>query len=180
MTDWNALENEMGGKYKKFYADGPYEAKCDNIEIKEVGQNGSLIMKFHLMDGEEGSFPTIDHWLTFKEGKDNFRKWHNRCLMMVLGATKDAAQKAVDVCETSGDKDKVTKAYEAAFKKLLAKKPTIKVEVYTDEKGYARAEFMDKSVAFSHGNEKQLEPKEDMATSADETISEADLSGLPF
>lgn len=178
-TDWDALEKEMGGNHKNFYADGEYEAKCVGIEIKEVGQNGSTIMKFALEDGGEGAFPTIDHWLTFKEGKDNWRKWHNRCLMMVLGATKDAAQKAVDVCESKDGKENITKAYEATFKKLLAKKPTVKVEVYTENK-YARAEFKDRSVAMPHGNEKQAEPKGDDVLAGAEDLSNEDDLALPF
>ena len=174
MTNWEELENEMGGKYKNYAEDGPYTVKCDNIEIKEVGQNGSIIMKFGFEETDV-KFPTADHWLTFKEGKDNWRKWHNRCLMIVLGATKDAAQKAVDMCESKDGKEAITKAYETTFKKLLAKKPTVKIEVYT-ENDYARAEFADKSVAFSRGNESTKEKKEDVLAGAEEV----DLGDLPF
>lgn len=177
-TNWEALEKEMGGNHKNFYADGEYEAKCVGIEIKEVGQNGSTVMKFAFDDGGEGQFPTADHWLSWKN--EGWRKWHNRCLMMVLGATKDAAQKAVDVCESKDGKESITKAYETTFKKLLAKKPTVKVEVYTENK-YARSEFLDRSVAMPHGNEKQAEPKsDDVLAGAEEVTDEADLDSLPF
>lgn len=175
MTDWAKLEEEMGGKFKNFAEDGPYTVKCNSIEIKEVGQNGSIIMKFGFEETDV-QFPTADHWLTFKEGKDNWRKWHNRCLMVVLGATKDAAQKAVDVCESKDGKEAITKAYEAAFKKLLAKKPTVKIEVYT-ENNYARAEFADRSVAMSHNSEPAKEEKADVLAGAEEV----DLGdSLPF
>lgn len=178
MTDWTALENEMGGKYKNYAEDGNYDVKCNSIEIKEVGQNGSIVMKFGFEETDV-QFPTADHWLTFKEGKDNWRKWHNRCLMMVLGATKDAAQKAVDVCESKDGKEAITKAYEATYKKLLTKKPTVKIEVYT-ENNYARADFADRSVSFPHGDKKQAEPKEDVLAGAEEVTDEEDLSSLPF
>lgn len=176
-TDWEALEKKMGGNHKNYAADGKYEVKCNSIEIKEVGQNGSLVMKFGFEDTDV-AFPTADHWLSFKN--DSWRKWHNRCLMMVLGATKDAAQKAVDVCESKDGKDNIVKAYEATYKKLLAKKPAVKVEVYT-ENNYARAEFLDRSVAMPHGNEKQAESKDDdVLAGAEEMTDEVDLSGLPF
>ena len=175
-TDWNTLESEMGGNYKNFYADGKYTVKCDGVEIKEVGSNGSIVMKFHFAETDEGQYPTADHWLSFKN--DKWRKWHNRNLMMVLGATKDAAQKAVDVCEGKDGKAAITKAYEATYKKLLAKKPTVEIEVYTEDK-YARAEFTDRSVAMPHGNEKQSEPKGDDILTEGEEVDLSD-DEIPF
>lgn len=175
MTDWAKLGEEMGSKYKNYAEDGKYDVKCNDIEIKEVGQNGSIIMRFKFEDTDV-QFPTADHWLTFKEGKDNWRKWHNRCLMVVLGATAEAAEKAVDVCESKEEKDKIVKAYETTFKKLLAKKPTVKIEVYT-ENDYARAEFVDRSVAMPHNNESTKEKKAEDIISQGE---EVELDSLPF
>ena len=136
-------------------------------------------MKFHFEDTDV-QYPTADHWLSFKN--ENWRKWHNRCLMIVLGASEDAAQKAVDICESKDGKDNIVKAYEATYKKLLAKKPTTKIEVYTDGK-YARAEFVDRSVAMPHGDENK--PKEIVAeyVPIDDPLAgaeEADLAELPF
>lgn len=184
MTDWNALEEEMGGNFKKYYEDGKYTAKCDGVEIKEVGENGSVIMKFHFEDGKDGQYPTADHWLSFKN--ENWRKWHNRCLMMVLGATKDGAQKAVDVCEGKSGKDNIVKAYDSCYKKLLAKKPEVDIEVFTEPnpsngKEYARAEFRDKSVAMPHGEESTKEEKsDDPLAGAVDASDEIDLSDVPF
>lgn len=175
MTDWKALKDEMGGNFKTYAEDGDYKVKCDSIEIKEVGQNGSIIMKFGF-EATDVQFPTADHWLTFKEGKDNWRKWHNRCLMVVLGASEEAAEKAVDVCEGKSGKENIVKAYEQAYKKLVAKKPEVEIEVYT-ENDYARAEFKDRSVAMPHGNEPAKENKgDDVLAGAEEVdLSDADL-----
>lgn len=175
MTDWAKLEEEMGGNYKNYAEDGNYEVKCNDIEIKEVGENGSIIMKFKFEDTDV-AFPSADHWLSFKN--DNWRKYHNRNLMMVLGATKEAAQKAVDVCESKDEKEKIVKAYEQMFKKLLAKKPTVKIEVYT-ENSYARAEFSDRSVAMPHGNEPAKEEKKDDVLAGAEEVDLSDDS-VPF
>ena len=177
MTDWKALKDEMGGNFKTYAEDGDYKVKCDSIEVKEVGQNGSIIMKFGF-EATDVQFPTADHWLTFKEGKDNWRKWHNRCLMVVLGASEEAAEKAVDVCEGKSGKENIVKAYEQAYKKLVAKKPEVEIEVYT-ENDYARAEFKDRSVAMPHGNEPAKENKGDDVLAGAEEVDLGDAD-LPF
>lgn len=169
--DWDTVQESAGGKYKNFYADGDYLAKCDGVEIKEVGDKGSVIMKFHFEETKEAQFPTADHWLSFKN--DNWRIWHNKCLMVVLGATEDAAKKAVEMAESKAGKENIIKGYETMYKKLLAKKPEVKIEVYTDGE-YARAEFKDKSVAMPHDNEPAKENK--TATTGGDDL----LEGMPF
>lgn len=156
MTNWEDLDKEMGGNFKDFANDGVHKVKCNGVEIKEVGTNGSVIMKFGFEETDDVQYPTADHWLSFKN--ENFRKYHSRNLMMVLGATKDAAQKAVDMCEGKSGKDAIVKAYEQTFGKLVSKKPEVEIEVYTERnqsngKDYARAEFTDRSVAMPHGDE---------------------------
>lgn len=177
-TDWEAIEKEMGGNFKDYAKDGDYKAKCDSVEIKEVGSNGSVIMKFGFEE-EDVQFPTADHWLTFKEGKDNWRKYHSRNLMMVLGASKENAQKAVDMCESKSGKDATMKAYEQAFSKLVSKKPEVDIEVFT-ENGYARAEFKDRSVNMPHGDNTTKTSKVNVLDGAEEITEETDLSDLPF
>lgn len=175
-TDWNALKEEMSGKFKNYAENGTYTVKCNSIGIKEVGQNGSVIMKFGFEDTDV-QFPTADHWLSFKN--ENFRKWHSRCLMVVLGASSENAEKAVDVCEGKSGKENIMKAYEAAFGKLVAKKPEVEIEVYTENK-YARAEFTDRSVSMPHGNEShpKAEQTEDILEDGEEV--ELDSTELPF
>ena len=178
--DWDNIQQNAGGDYKNFYADGDYTAKCDGVEIKEVGTNGSVIMKFHFEEGKDGQFPTADHWLSFKN--DAWRQWHNKCLMQVLGATEDAAKKAVEMAESKDGKENIIKGYEACYKKLLAKKPEVKIEVYTElnesnGKEYARAEFKDRNVAMPHGDAPQKENKGDDILSQGE---EVELADLPF
>ena len=179
--DWDNIQQNAGGDYKNYYADGDYTAKCDGVEIKEVGTNGSVIMKFHFEEGKHGQFPTADHWLSFKN--DAWRQWHNKCLMVVLGATDDAAKKAVEMAESKDGKENIIKGYEACYKKLLAKKPEVKIEVYTElnennGKEYARAEFKDRNVAMPHGDEQKekKETAEDIIAQGEEVnLSEADL-----
>ena len=181
--DWDSVQESAGGDFKNFYADGKYKAKCDGVEIKEVGSNGSVIMKFHFEETTEAQYPTADHWLSFKN--DAWRQWHNKCLMVVLGATDDAAKKAVEMAESKDGKENIIKGYEACYKKLLAKKPEVEIEVYTEVnpnngKEYARAEFKDRSVAMPHGDDANT--KTNSADSDDPLAGseEVDLSDVPF
>lgn len=171
--NWDTIDKEMGGNYKEFAPDGKYTVECNDIEIKEVGTNGSIIMKFGFAEGDY-KYPTADHWLTFKEGKENFRRYHNRNLMMVLGATKENAQKAVELCESKSGKDAITNAYEQTFKKLLSKSPKVEIEVYTEGK-YAKAEFTDRSVAFPRNTEVKPEKETEALLDDAEEISDSDL-----
>ena len=176
--DWDNIQKEAGGNFKNFYADGEYKVKCDGIEIKEVGQNGSVIMKFHFEEDEKGQFPTADHWLSFKN--DSWRQWHNKCLMVVLGATDDAAKKAVEIAESKSGKENIIKAYEQVYKKLLMKKPEVEIEVYT-ENNYARAEFKDRTVAMPHDSEPQKENNEgDPLAGSEDASDEIAMDEVPF
>ena len=103
--------------------------------------------------------------------------------MQVLGATEDAAKKGVEMAESKGDKDNIVKGYEACYKKLLAKKPEVKIEVFTElnptsGKEYARAEFKDRSVAMPHGNDAKL--KNDVEQAPLDGAEEIDLTDVPF
>ena len=175
--DWDDVQKNAGGNFKNYYADGKYTAKCDGVEIKEVGQNGSVIMKFHFEETDEAQYPTADHWLSFKN--DAWRQWHNKCLMQVLGATEENAKKGVEMAESKSGKENIIKGYEACYKKLLAKKPEVEIEVFT-ENNYARAEFTDRTVAMPHDDEGQPKPTSEDSSSLSEDSEEVDLSEVPF
>lgn len=181
-TNWEELDKEMGGDFKDFVEDGDYTVKCDSIEVKEVGTNGSIVMKFGFEEADNAQYPTADHWLSFKN--ENFRKYHSRNLMMVLGASKENAQKAVDICESKSGKDAIVKAYEQTFGKLVTKKPEVEIEVYTERnqsngKDYARAEFKDRSVAMPHGDKPAKTEKVDDPLAGSEEVDLSD-SDIPF
>lgn len=162
--------------YKNYVNDGDYTVKCDGVEIKEVGQNGSVIMKFHFVETEDEKFPTADHWLSFKNA--DWRQKHNRKLMKVLGASEENAEKAVEIIEKATEKQDIVDGYQKAYDKLLAKTPKVGIEVYTSEKGYANAEFKDRSVAMPHesGGKRPEARQESLLDGAEEMK----LSDIPF
>lgn len=145
--DWNKAEEY--NKFKPYIEDGKFKVKCNGVEIKEVGSNGSVIMKFKFDDTDNAQYPTADHWMSFKN--TNFRGHHNRCILRMFGLTEEQAKKSVDLCEKTDNKDEIIKAYQKIFDKLLAKKPEVEIEVYTDG-DYVRAEFTDRTVRMNDKN----------------------------
>ena len=168
--DWDKIESEMGGQYKDYAPAGVYKVKCIGVEVKEVGSNGSVVEKFQFEEDDKYQYPTADHWISRKN--DNFRAYHQKNLLVALGASESNAKTVVEKAEAK-DFDYAVKAYDAAFNTLLKKAPEVEIEVYQDGK-YSRAEFTDRSVAMPHDSSDK-KPATDIAD--DEEI---DLTDLPF
>lgn len=174
--NWDNLEEQMGSKYKPYAEDGKYSVKCVDVEIKTTS-TGSVVEKFIFAEDANVQFPTADHWISKKN--DNFRAYHQKNLLVALGASEANARTAVEKAEDKGDFDYAVKCYETAFKSLLKREPTVEIEVYTQArngKEYARAEFTDRSVAMPHDDAKK---PTDTATVSDDG-EEIDLSDMPF
>lgn len=176
--DWRKVEEDAGSKYKNYAKPGTHKVKCIDVDIREVGTNGSVAQDFIFEEDDNYQYPKATHWLSFKN--DSWRQWHNRQLMVVLGSSESTAEKAIDKIEALGDKEKIMKGYEAAYKSLLKRKPEVEIEVFPDGK-YSRAEFTDDRVAMPHDDAKPA------TTDADEVVpediddsEEIDLSELPF
>ena len=174
--DWGKVQEDAGSKFKNYALPGKYKVKCADIEIHEVGSNGSIAQDFMFEEDEDKQYPKATHWLSFKN--DSWRQWHNLQLMQVLGSTEDTAKKAIEKIEALGDKDKIAKGYETAYKSLLKKKPEVEIEVYPDGK-YSRAEFTDGRVAMPHDdNRSQVSADITPEDINDET--DLSLEDLPF
>lgn len=179
--DWDNIQEQMGGQFKDYANDGKYTVKCTGVEIKEVGTNGSVIMKFGFEENEKFQFPTADHWLSFKN--DSWRAWHNKNLFELFGLSEDQAKKSVEMAEGKDSKENKIKAYEQLYKKLLAKKPEVEIEVFTEEnpnngKAYARADFTARSVAMPRDNDKPT--NDDPLAGAEDVSNEISDGDIPF
>lgn len=169
--NWDEIEEQYGSQYKNYAEDGVYKVKCDGVEIKDAGTKGNKVVKFHFEETDDVQFPTADHWMV--KDKDGWRIKHMKDLFIALGATEDKAKKACELAESKNDFEYAAKAYQKGFETLLAKKPEVEIEVYTDGK-YARAEFTDRTVAMRRDNDK----KDDVMADADEISLDADE--IPF
>lgn len=178
--NWDQVKEDNAPKFKNYAKPGVYKVKCIDINIREVGSKGSIAQEFIFEEDEDRQYPKATHWLTFKEGKDGWRQWHNRNLMVVLGSSESTAEKAIDKIEALGSKDKIVKGYETAYKSLLKKKPEVEIEVFPDGK-YSRAEFTDENVAMPHDDAKPAsEDAYDVAPEDIDDEEEIDLSDIPF
>ena len=175
--DWKKVEEDAGSKYKNYAKPGIYKVKCVDIDIREVGTNGSVAQDFIFEEDDQYQYPKATHWLSFKN--DSWRQWHNRQLMIVLGSSESTAEKAIDKIESLGDKEKIMKGYETAYKSLLKKKPEVEIEVFPDGK-YSRAEFTDDRVAMPHDDAKPAAESTDDVAPDDIEDGEIDLSEIPF
>lgn len=176
--DWKKVEEDAGSKYKNYAKPGTHKVKCIDVNIHEVGTNGSVAQDFLFEEDDNYQYPKATHWLSFKN--DSWRQWHNRNLMVVLGSSESTAEKAIDKIEALGDKEKIMKGYETAYKSLLKKKPEVEIEVFPDGK-YSRAEFTDDRVAMPHDDAKPATTDTDEVVPEDiEDGEEIDLSELPF
>lgn len=170
MNDWDELEKEFGGK--NYAPAGKYTVKVSSVDHHIVGDKGSIAQDFFFEEKDGMKFPKATHWLSTKNVK--WRRFHNRNLMMLLGASKEAAQKAVDMCETkSGNKATLINAYQAMYDKLITKAPEVEIEVWQDGK-YSRGEFTDRSVRMSHPDD----AKPEKTDSADDILEDAEEINL--
>lgn len=176
--DWKKVEEDAGSKYKSYAKPDVYKVKCVDVDIHEVGTNGSVAQDFIFEEDDNYQYPKATHWLSFKN--DSWRQWHNRQLMIVLGSSESTAEKAIDKIEALGDKEKIMKGYATAYKALLKKKPEVEIEVFPDGK-YSRAEFTDERVAMPHDDAKPAAEDTDEVVPEDiEDGEEIDLSSIPF
>lgn len=172
--DWDEIEEKYGNQFKDYAEDGTYKVKCDGVEVKDAGTNGNKIVKFHFEETDDFQFPTADHWLSVKN--KGWRIKHMKDLFVALGSTEDKAKKCCELAESKDDFEYAAKAYAKGFETLLAKKPEIEIEVYTEGK-YARAEFTNRTVAMRRDSDKKEEP---LAGAEEVGEEEIDLSEMPF
>lgn len=181
MIDWDKLEAEQDKGFKEYAPEGRYTVKVEKVDIHIVGTNGSIAQDFFFEESNEYKFPKATHWLSTKNV--GWRQWHNLNLMMLLGAPKDAAKKAVEACEAKdGNKASLINAYQATYDRLLAKKPEVEIDVWQDGK-YSRGEFASPKVRMSRKEETKpaaADATDSILDDAEELALDKEELELPF
>ena len=173
--NWDEIEKSAGGEFKDYAPAGVYKVKVESVEIHEI-PTGSVAQDFKFAE-DDYKYPKTTHWLSFKN--DNWRCLHQRNLMMVLGATKEAAQKAVEICESKGGKEAIISAYQQTYDKLLKKKPEVEIEVWKDEgEKYSESDFTHGSVRMNKPGEAKKDSGQLILDQAEPVEMESDE--LPF
>lgn len=179
MSDWDKINEQYASNFVEYAPDGNHKVKVEKVNIHEVGQNGAVAMDFLFEEGDY-KYPKATHWMTFKPGKDNWRKYHTKQLLVVLGLPEETAEKSVDNAEAKEVKDAMIKVYQATFDKLLARKPEVEIEVWKDGK-YSTAEFTDNRVRMSRPEDTESDPLEKAVEELSGTeLSSEELDALPF
>ena len=174
--DWNKLEEEYKSDFKPYVEDGKYTVVLDSVTQKTTS-GGSIVFEFNFQEDENCQYPKISRFL-FKDEKKNFRMLHYRNIMMVLGAKKEAAQKAVETCESKANREAIADTYTQTFNRLAQKHPKVELVVTTETnngKDYAHGEFADKTVRFSNSSNIKQKPADELPSD-----DEIPLDGIPF
>ncbi len=178
--NWSEAEEKSGKKYKDYAPSGVHKVKVAGVNHHEVGVNGSIAQDFEFLEDDNYQYPKVTHWLSFNN--KNWRFVHNRQLMMLFGASKENAQKAVELCESKSGKDAIVKAYQQTYERLLKKQPEVEIEVWPDGKSggkYSRADFTSSSVRMSHPDDEPYNGSNSDVMSDGEEIT-IDQDDLPF
>lgn len=172
--NWAEAEEKAGGNFKDYAPAGVYKVKVTGIDIHEAGNNGSIAQDFKFAEDDDFQYPKATHWLSFKN--DNWRFIHNRSLMVLLGASKEDAQKAIETCESKGSKENIVKAYQQTYERLIKRQPEVEIEVWPDGK-YSRADFTSSSVRMSHPDDEPYQggSNDDVLSSGDPITDDLDV-----
>jgi len=175
--NWDEIEKSAGGEFKDYAPAGVYKVKVESVDIHEI-PTGSVAQDFKFVE-DDYKYPKSTHWLSFNNA--NWRCLHQRNLMMVLGATKEAAQKAVEICESKNGKEAVISAYQQTYDKLLKKKPEVEIEVWKNEgEKYSDSDFTNGSVRMNKPGDTKPQKDEGQIILDQAEPVEMESDELPF
>ena len=183
--NWDEIEAKAAeSNFKQYANNGEHTVKVATVEYRDNGK-GWFEMTF---EDSEVKYPKLSVAF-FGDDKVNFRAHYYKEIMKLLGASEDAARKAVDTCESKSGRDEVGKTYTDMFSRLAKKHPQIKIEVRDqyDRNGnpvrsaqgtiYGESVFTkDSGLQFkSKGATKNTSTSDDLLADAEEIISTEDV-----
>ena len=177
--NWDEVEETYSGDFKDYAPEGTFKVKCIDAELREVS-GGAYVLDFIFEEDDKYKYPKAGCYITNKKEKEKWRWHYVKNLFMVLGASEDKAKQVVEKSEEKGDYEFAAKTYEMSFKRLLAKKPEVEINVYfsghTSAKGNPinNAEFTDSRVRLKRQEQKVAE------VTGGEVIPTDDFGGIPF
>lgn len=159
MSKINWAEVESTGNHFKDYAPhGVHKVIVAGVKHHETS-TGSIAQDFIFAEDDQYKYPKVTHWLSFNN--NNWRLLHNRSLMELLGASRENAERAIEICEDKTRQEDIIKAYQQAYERLIAKKPEVEIETWADPKNtkYSRADFTASSVRMDNPDDEPYEGK---------------------
>lgn len=188
--NWDTIEAEANTNknFLDYAPNGEHTVKVDEVTKRD---NGKGWFEFTFVDGEY-KYPKLS-FAFFSDDKVNFRAHYYKEVMKQLGASEEAARKAVEVCEGKSSRENVFKAYTDAFNRLAKKHPELTIEVRDqfDRDGnpvrsangttYSESVFSRKSgLQFPSNGAKKAETRAEDILVEGEEAEEIEISDLPF
>ena len=186
--DWAKIDEENRKEFKDYAPNGDYIVALEGVTLKTF-DNGGQVFEFAFEETDTTKYPLYQKSF-FKDESKNFRCYHYRNIMMVLGASKENAQQAVEACENGKNREAIADKYTQAFNRLAQKHPKVHIEVRdrldrdgnpkVSPKGktYQESELKDPSVYFP--SNKKSTQSGDILPSDGEVAEDIDVDNLPF
>lgn len=180
MVNWADLENQYGNTYAQ---EGKYKVKVKEIKVADKSATGSCRVDIEFEKKDGLSYPKATYWLSFKDGaNEEWRAFQHMSIMKNICKSEENAKKAIDNIEGKDSADERIKAYQDFYKKLGEKHNEVEIEVYPEEgndgRTYTRSQLVGDGPL---SNQRREAPKkQESLLDESETLSEDDLSSVPF
>lgn len=170
-------------QFKQYAPNGTHKVTFAGVEITDNPNWKSPRMVFSWAEDDNYKYPhSVAHWLSL--GNQNYRLRHNQNILVALGVEKAKARQLIEAAEKDTDRAKLVKAYEALYKRVAERKPTVEIEVrdqYRDGKPvqsakgttYSESDFTDFDCRV--GTRQQSAKADPLADAED-----IDLESIPF
>lgn len=183
--NWGEVEETYSGDFKDYAPEGTFKVKCVDVEPRKVS-DGAYVLDFIFEEDDKYQYPKAGCYITNKKEKEKWRWHYVKNLFVVLGASEDKAKQVVEKAEEKGDYEFAIKAYEASFKRLLAKKPEAEINVYfsgrMSKKGNPinNAEFTDSRIRMKRQEQKVAEVVGGEVVPTDIPNGDINFGEIPF
>lgn len=182
--NWDEVNSQYSGNFKPFVEDGKFTVKLEKVEFGKVTPTGSYPLNFLFEEYKEVKFPKVTEWISFKQGKDNWRYHRMSQLMQFFKKSEADAHKGVEFAESKSGNEEIAKGYLDCFKRIASLHPEVEIEVTTDNvngKEYARGDWADKSIRMGNNSTAKTNGTAvDVILNKGETVSIADTDEVPF
>lgn len=127
--DWDTLDKQQpvrNTQYKTYAPNGEYTVKLEKVEVVDRGSWKSPALTFSWAEDDEHRYcRSVYHWLSIEN--ENYRRIHNRFILLALGVEKTKAQQLIDTAENDQSREGLKKGYEIMYKRVAERKPTTKI-----------------------------------------------------
>lgn len=153
--NWDEVNSQYSGNFKPFVEDGKFTVKLEKVELGKVTPTGSYPLNFLFQEEKEVQFPKLTEWISFKQGKDNWRYHRMSQLMQFFKKSETDAHNGVEFAESKGSNEGIAKGYLDCFNRIASLHPEVQIEVSTEVtngKKYARSDWADKTIRMGSSN----------------------------